>query len=275
MPGGIVVPDCADRAGAFRVAGAFAIFTLLGWLFTAKHVTNLGDETAMLAGMCGRVLWEAITLWLAYLALEPFVRRRTPWGMIGWNRLLQRRCFDPRVGRDVLIGVLAGVVGECIGLTLTVAMRGVGYPTEYRIVWDAALTEGAGILLTLIGYTLLTGVRDFFLFMLIRLAFRRDWLAVLLSVAVLSLPSFVRAEPPMVKGIAAVAYNSLAFALLFRFGVLAFLMCKLASTLINNMPITLEFSAWYAIPSTVTLLLLAALAVYGFVVSTRGREVDE
>ena len=121
---------------------------------------------------------------------------------------------------------------------------------------------------------MLTGIRDFFLFMLIRLAFRRDWLAVLLSVAVLSLPSFVNAEPPMVKGIAAVAFYSLAFALLFRFGVLAFLMCRLASTLINNMPITLDFSAWYAIPSTVTLLLLASLAIYGFAAATRGHETS-
>jgi hypothetical protein len=263
----------ADRSGAFRLAGAFAIATLLGWLFTAKHVAHLGDESAMLAGMLGRTFLDALTVWLAYLALEPFVRRRTPWGMIGWNRLLQGRWFDPRVGRDVLIGLLAGVVGEGIALALTVAARGLGYPTEFRIVWDAPFTEGPGILLTLTGYSLLTGIREFFLFMLIRLACRRDWQAVLLSVAILSAPMFVGAEAPMVKGLAAVAFYSLAFVLLFRVGVLAFLTCKLASTLIVNMPMALDLSVWYSIPSTATLLLLTALAIYGFVVATRGREV--
>jgi hypothetical protein len=54
--------------------------------------------------------------------------------------------------------------------------------------------------------------------------------------------------------------------------VLAFLMCKLANTLFENMPLTLDMSAWYSIPSTVTLLLLAGLAAYGFIVATRGRE---
>ena len=39
-----------------------------------------------------------------YVALEPYVRRFWPDGILGWTRLLSGYVRDPRVGRDVLIG---------------------------------------------------------------------------------------------------------------------------------------------------------------------------
>jgi hypothetical protein len=262
----------ADRSGAMRLAVAFAAFTMLGWVFTAKHVPDPSDELAMFAGMGGRVLWDAVALWLAYLALEPFVRRRTPQQMIGWNRLLQGRWRDPRVGRDVLLGVLVGTVGEGLAIALHVLLPLAGYPTEWRITWDAALTEGAGTLLTLAGYALLTGVRDFFLFVLLRLVCRRDWIAAVLAIVLLSAPSFVGADPPYVKGLSTLVFYTLAFVLLVRFGFLAYLVANLAGNVVSSMPIALDLSAWYVIPSTVSLLVLAGLAVYGYLIATRGHE---
>jgi hypothetical protein len=262
----------ADRSGAFRLATAFAAVMMLGWTFTAKHVPDPSDELAMFAGMAGRALWDAVALWLAYLALEPFVRRRTPQQMIGWNRLLQGRWKDPRVGRDVLLGVLVGTVAEGVAVALRALMPAAGYPTEWRVPWDAALTEGAGIMFTLTGYALLTGVRDFFLFVLLRLVCRRDAIAAVLAVVLLSVPSFVGAERPYAKGLSTFAFYVLAFTLLLRFGFLAYLASNLAAALLDSMPVALDLSAWYAIPSTAALLVLGGLAVYGYVVATRGRE---
>jgi len=48
--------------------------------------------------------------WILYLALEPIVRRRWPDSIISWSRLLAGRLRDPLVGRDILIGCLAGVL---------------------------------------------------------------------------------------------------------------------------------------------------------------------
>ena len=50
-------------------------------------------------------------LWLIYLALEPYVRRFWPDGILGWTRLMSGYVRDPRVGRDVLIGC---VFGACV-----------------------------------------------------------------------------------------------------------------------------------------------------------------
>jgi hypothetical protein len=262
----------ADRAGALSIAGAFVIASVAGWLLTAKHVISYGDESAMFAGMAGRALWDGFALWLAYLALEPVVRRKTPWRMIGWNRLLEGRWRDPRVGRDVLVGLVVGSAGEMLALVIRLASRGCGWPMEHRQVWDAALTEGAGILFLIAAFDILVSVRDFFLFVLLTLAVRREWIAAILAVALLALPGVVDAEVPWVKALSAVAFYSLAFFLLLRFGFLAYMICNFAGGVWTNMPIALDSSAWYAATSFISLLVLAGLATYGYLVATRGRE---
>ena len=48
-------------------------------------------------------------MWLTYLGLEPYIRRFSPDSLIGWTRLISGRWRDPHVGRDVLIGISAGL----------------------------------------------------------------------------------------------------------------------------------------------------------------------
>jgi hypothetical protein len=54
-------------------------------------------------------LFLSALVWIGYAALEPHVRRRWPESLISWTRLISGRWRDPRVGRDVLIGVAIGV----------------------------------------------------------------------------------------------------------------------------------------------------------------------
>ena len=49
-------------------------------------------------------------MWVLYLALEPYVRRYWPQAIISWTRVLGGRWRDPLVGRDVLYGVILGVL---------------------------------------------------------------------------------------------------------------------------------------------------------------------
>lgn len=262
----------ADKSGALSISGAFVIAAIASWFLTAKHVASFADESAMFAGMAGRALWDAFALWIAYLALEPIVRRRTPWRMIGWNRLLEGRWRDPRVGRDVLLGVLIGSLGECLALVIRVASRACGWPMDYREAWDAAMTEGSGLLFALAAFAILVSVRDFFLFVVLTLAVRREWIAAVLVVLILSIPGFVDAEIPWVKAISALVFYSLGFFLLLRFGFLAYLICNFAGGIWTNMPIAFDSTAWYATTSFISLLVMVALAIYGYVIATRGRE---
>ncbi len=45
-------------------------------------------------------------VWLAYIAIEPIVRRSWPELLFSWSRLLSGRFRDPLVGRDLLAGDL-------------------------------------------------------------------------------------------------------------------------------------------------------------------------
>ena len=58
----------------------------------------------------GSLVWGGFS-WLSYVAFEPHARRLWPRTLLSWARVLAGRVRDPLVGRDVLVGVLAGVVG--------------------------------------------------------------------------------------------------------------------------------------------------------------------
>jgi serine/threonine-protein kinase len=105
-----------DRRGAFRAAAALFVMLMTAWLLGDRHVPAFGTEIDMLFTAVGEALFGAAILWLTYLGLEPYVRRFAPDCMIGWTRLLAGSWRDPRVGRDVLIGVGAGLL-----MTLIVA----------------------------------------------------------------------------------------------------------------------------------------------------------
>ena len=86
----------------------------VGWSHADGESTLAGYQTGASSGCFtgrrGVLLHQDVTLGLAYLGLEPFVRRRWPGRLVGWARLLAGRWQDPRVGRDVLIGAATGAV---------------------------------------------------------------------------------------------------------------------------------------------------------------------
>ena len=99
----------ADRRGAVRVALFLIGVWIVSWAFGAKHWFSLNDEFESFFGAFAFVLLNVGFTWLFYLGLEPFVRKFCPDMLIGWTRLLSGQLRDPRVGRDLLIGIALGV----------------------------------------------------------------------------------------------------------------------------------------------------------------------
>jgi hypothetical protein len=81
----------ANPAGAFRLAAYAFVLMQLAWTVLATHVPSFYDELSLFAGQLGKAVLSSALLWIWYLALEPYVRHRWPWLMIGWNRLLAGR----------------------------------------------------------------------------------------------------------------------------------------------------------------------------------------
>jgi tRNA A-37 threonylcarbamoyl transferase component Bud32 len=98
-----------DRRGAFRAATAVFVLLIGAWFLGNNYVGQLGIEVDRFFASVGAALFNAAVVWLAYLGVEPYVRRFSADALIGWSRLLAGNWRDPRVGRDVMSGVAVGV----------------------------------------------------------------------------------------------------------------------------------------------------------------------
>ena len=73
---------------------------LVGWAIEASHVPNLWEAALFVLGL-SYALFAAATVWLLYVALEPFIRRLWPHTIISWSRILGGRLRDPLVRRNM------------------------------------------------------------------------------------------------------------------------------------------------------------------------------
>src|SRR6185295_4768495 len=106
-----------DRRGATRVASLYFAVRMLVWLFTEHHNGLAGHEFDLFLVSLSFSLFFASFMWVLYVALEPFVRKRWPMWIISWSRLLAGDFRDPLIGRDVLVGAVAG-----LGMSLIVVL---------------------------------------------------------------------------------------------------------------------------------------------------------
>src|SRR5262249_37982465 len=95
-----------DLRGAVRLGLAILAIDAGAWLIGGHHTTS--HEAAQLAVVLGVGGLTALLYGLSYLAMEPAVRRRWPWRITAWSRLLDGPFRDPMVGRHLLVGLAAG-----------------------------------------------------------------------------------------------------------------------------------------------------------------------
>ncbi|MCB9897942.1 MAG: serine/threonine protein kinase [Planctomycetes bacterium] len=111
-------------AGALGLAGFEAAVHILAVLTYPVPTDPIGFVASLNQGLA-IALHTALRVFVFFLALEPFARRRWPGALISWTRLLQGRVRDPSVAREVLVGLFTGqavpalVIG--IGMVLDVA----------------------------------------------------------------------------------------------------------------------------------------------------------
>ena len=95
-----------DVRTAVRVALALAGVRLAYVL--GDHRFSIGAGLEGLFGHLAYATWGFCFLWVFYMALEPSARRFWPQMLTSWVRLFNGRSRDPLVGRDLLVGVVAG-----------------------------------------------------------------------------------------------------------------------------------------------------------------------
>ncbi|HEX5707405.1 MAG TPA: serine/threonine-protein kinase [Pyrinomonadaceae bacterium] len=266
-----------DRRGASRLALVVFVLNMVAWLFSAHHVLSISDEFYMLIVSIAWSLMTAGLIWLVYVALEPFVRRRWPHRIIGWNRLLAGDWRDPIVGRDILLGAFFGFSIMLIDSLSNFVPQLLGLPPTTPGIHAFALASLHGtqqaipnIISQLINsFVVPTGL----LFMLLLFSFvlRREWLAAGVLGLILTVLGALSGEHPRIDWAFAVMSAALTLFILLRFGMLAMIATQFFLFLFLFFPVTTDFSAWYAGPFIIGLAFSLALTGLAFYTSLGGR----
>jgi hypothetical protein len=210
----------------------------------------------------------AALLWLFYLALEPYVRRLRPTSLVSWTRLLNGGFGDAVVGRDVLIGASWGAA---LSFVFAVAQRIPGWlalpadAPDWVLLGSLLGPRAAGAhVLALLGDGVLLGLGGLLLYLIFRLVLRRDLLAALGLVAILTLIQVVQSDPLwLYVPVALLCMGSYAFVLL-RFGLLAACTGPFFANCLLGFPVTTDLGSWQAGPTLTVLPLVALIAILAF-----------
>ncbi len=263
-----------DPRGAFRVSMIVLVIEFLGWIVGAHHVRDLTVEFQMLLAAIGFALLRGVFVWVAYMAIEPYVRRRRPGLLVSWTRLLAGRFSDPMVGHDVLIGLLVG------GVRVVIFQIDNGLPWLFNLpgmtpipASRAALGAHGRLTALALGRvteSVLGALAVMALLILSWVLVRRFWLAVALAGLVFAVINLsgenIPVEVPM-----AVAAGALTMLVAARYGLVALIVYQLTWDLLLAFPLTLDFSRWYAGRAMFAAAVFLALAIYGFRISLGGK----
>jgi serine/threonine-protein kinase len=238
----------------------------------------MNREINMFFRSLGTGLLVGVFVWLMYIALEPFVRRRWPKALVSWNRMLAGRFRDPLVGRDILTGAAVGVG---IGLWFwadNLARNLLGLLPEMPETLDLDLLLGTRWMVGGLFWNLfnIIFVSTFFLFVLtlVTVLLRNRWIALGLLVVVFSVINSFQAEYFWIDvAMNLVLWGSL-LVTMFRFGLVAAIsLWFFGFTVIATFPLTLDFTVWYSGNAIISLVVAAAVAIFGFYTSLAGRPV--
>jgi hypothetical protein len=265
-----------DRRGASRLAVVvFAAFVMN--YSVAHHVPNFSELVLFLDFLASGLAWYCF-LWVLYIALEPNVRRRWPATLVSWSRLLAGGFRDPLVGRDVLVGCLLGAFASLLFRLTWFVPSWLGKPPAQPLSGPQLQFLGARAIVAYIssnlGTALFLALAFLFVLFLFRALLRKEWAAVVAFVLFLSVLLAGGSRHPAVTFVVNLILNGVSVFLLIRFGLLALAACFVFQfCFLENFPLTTQGSAWYAGISLAGIVLMAAMAFYGFYTSLGGRPV--
>jgi serine/threonine-protein kinase len=269
----------SDARGAFRIS-AFAFLALASasalW---AHHAYNsFGDFMWWIRGGLAFFLYDAVFIWVAYMAMEPAMRRRWAGLLISWSRLMSGRFSDPLVGRDILIGAIAGAAAA-IAMFI---FRGLPDWMFLPRAWSAHIElnsllgwpQQLGTVLYIIGLTAFYGVGWMVAMVFCYTVFRKTWLVAVVFTFFGTVSQLVESSGGLSAQILSGGiYSGVIAGLLLGYGFLPAAISFFVYSILVRMPLRLGPPGWSARASVLTFIIIAAVAVYGFYTSLGGRPV--
>jgi len=259
-----------DREGAWRLAVVVFALEILLWLCRSHLVPGLETFGLLILAISSGLLWGGI-MWMLYLAIEPWIRRRWPHAMISWSRLISGQLRDPVVGRDILLGVGFGVLWLLIfGVMFIPLSRAGAAPQLSSTAYLLGGRQALGQWLMQIPISIFITIEFFFLILGLKVVLRKDWLAALAFVAIYIGIRALQSSHPAIELPAMFLVYAVLVLIVFRFGLVPVAVGAFTVDMLANVPLTADFSAWYIGTAILPLLSIVALAVWGFYHSLGG-----
>lgn len=274
-----------DREGAQRLAVVMLVLEILLWACYSHIVAGFQTFGYLMLAISAGLLWGAV-MWMLYMGIEPWIRRNWPQAIISWSRLVSGQLRDAVVGRDILFGVAFGTlwivvfeftffglsrIGAAPPLTSTAYLLG-GRHALGRILYQVPFS----ILATLEFFFVLMGLKMLleFLFRLLRLKMAHtDWIAAVFFVAILVWMRTLQSTHPSIDVPVFVIIFAILAMIVLRFGLVPLAIGAFTVDMFLNVPFTADFSQWYAGPTLLALLVVVALAIWGFYHSLGGQSL--
>ena len=260
-----------DRAGALRLASVMFVLEIGLWL-CRSHFAAFGDAFGLFIIAVSTALFLSGVVWLLYLAVEPWVRRHWPKTIISWSRLLSGQVRDPLVGRDILFGVILGIVWILVFQIRYIPMMRLGAAPGLGAT--AALMggrEALGAWLQQWPQSIQTTLIFFFILFGLKVLLRKEWIAAIAFVAIFALPRSLTSTYVKIEMPAEIVVYAIAVLIVLRFGLVPLACAIFTINLMANIPFSADFSAWYMPTSILALLSVVALAGWGFYHSLGGQ----
>ena len=263
-----------DRRGASRLAAFVFAAWGVGWFFGAHHVPNFSEFGLFVECLAWGLAWSCF-MWVLYIALEPYVRRRWPATLVSWSRLLAGGFRDPLVGRDVLAGCFLAPFTIALGRLPWFVPSWLGHPPPQPGSGPQWLFLGARAIVANEALTLMLApifwLALLFVLFLLRVLLRKQWAAAVAWALLFAVLAPLGNDPDAV--VDALIFSSLAVFVMIRFGLLALVTNLMIFNILQNFPLTTQGSVWYAGISLAGILIMAAITLYAFYTSLGGRPV--
>jgi tRNA A-37 threonylcarbamoyl transferase component Bud32 len=240
-----------DRVGAFRAASIVFITSLAAWLLGSTHVASLGLEITRVFAAIGVALFNAAVLWMTYLGLEPYVRRSSPDSLIGWTRLISGSWRDPHVGKDMLVGISAGLAMTLVFALYYLLPPLFGRPEPMPVVSGLRPLSGSRYvfsqLVSQITSAITSGMLGTAGIAALLMLLKRRWLAVIAAIVWFT-PVVVQGmfNPgyPVLQIVLGIAIISVFIAVVIRFGLLAAIAALATHFVLLRAPLTADLTGW-------------------------------
>ena len=262
-----------DEDGAFRLALVLCLMHVTAGLLTAHLTFDAFPTMRTLGLLIGRGLLLGMVVYAIYMALEPDVRRRWPETLIAWSRVLTGRLRDPLVGRDLLLGIVAGILHRLLEQLSQRAPAWFGRAPDVSIPFagfDGSVSHTIASVLSITSVAVLIATSLLLVFFLLFLILRRRVVAAIVFVALLVVLAVLDVgwSPALPFLLAALAVLGLA---VVRLGLLALIVALAVSRLLDQVPLSADPDFWGFSAMALVIGLLLAAAIYGFRTALAGQ----